>query len=503
MEYIEKTDSMRHQADIFKVTKDIPAYGLFWEQGVGKTKPSIDKFSYLYEKGEVEALVVYAPKGVERNWMNDELLKHMPDRLLSKASMYLYNADGAKAKKRIRARKELLKYKGGPRILCISYSALLTDSGKAYVRKFCLTYRCMIVADESQMFKSPSTKTAITVVTSGRYAKYKTILSGTPITQGAFDVYSQMMFLDEDFWKNRQLHPFEVFKNHFGVFIKKEDYNRESEQFKAETGFERPERKYDVLVDYKNKDELKGYLKLMTHRLTKDTAGIKLPPKVYTKRYFDLTPAQMAVYQELEMEYLAELPESGDWIEAPDVLTRLTRLQQIVSGYVACTAEDPVQPIDGKFPRLDLLAETLSNTEGKTIIWSRFTPDIDLIMARLTKMGRNPVRYDGQVTENQKERNKIAFQNDPEVTDFVGKPQSGATGLTLHAAKSVHYYTNSYNAAHRWQSEDRAHRIGLKHSVLYVDYIANYTKDNDILTNLRKKSVFAADMLGDAQKETF
>ncbi len=498
--YIEKTESMRHQADIFKVTKDIKSYGLFWEQGVGKTKPAIDKFCYLFETGKVEALVVYAPNGVQRNWANDEIVKHMPDRLRDKTSLYIYESQGADAKKRVWARKALLQYKGGPRVLCISYSAMRTDKGKAYVRKFCLTYKCLIVADESQMFKENDTATARAVVTSGRYAEWKMILSGTPITQGAFDVYPQMMFLDENFWKDRGFANFTVFKNHFGVYIKKEQYNAESAQYEAETGFSRPERKYDQLVDYKNKEELKGYLKLMTHRLTKDTAGIILPPKVYTKRYFDLTPAQMSVYMELEMEYEAELPDSGDWVITPDVLTRLLRLQQIASGFVACEAEEPVQPIDGKFPRLDQLQETLENTEGKAIIWSRFTPEVDLIMARLIKMGRNPVRYDGQVSNDEKERNKRAFQ-EGDATDFVGKPQSGATGLTLHAAESMHYLTNSYNFGHRAQSEDRAHRFGLKHSVLYVDYIASGTKDPQIVTNLRKKNSFAAEMLGDAEKE--
>jgi SNF2 family DNA or RNA helicase len=111
-----------------------------------------------------------------------------------------------------------------------------------------------------------------------------------------------------------------------------------------------------------------------------------------------------------------------------------------------------------------------------------------------------PVRYDGQVTDDERERAKNEFQKG-DARYFVGKPQSGATGLTLHAAKSVHYYTNSYNYGHRAQSEDRAHRIGLKHPVLYVDYIANRTVDEDIIRNLRKKLKQAQYLLDDAPRE--
>lgn len=486
VQYVEKTCSAPHQKRIFDHWKDLRAFGLFWEQGVGKTKPAIDKFAYLYQLGKVQALFVVAPNNVHRNWVDDELPKHLPEALLQKCAIYYYRSSKAKLKREIAARKAFLHHQG-PVILCMSYNGMRTKLGKAFARKFMLTFQTFGVADESQCFKSPGAKITPTVVASGRYMPWKAILSGTPVTHGPFDVYAQLKFLDEEFWTRLNLEPFAVFKKHFGVF-------RLRSEILEEEGWDPG---YDQLVGYKNEEELAGYLKLIAHRLTKDTAGLKLPPKVYTKRYFDLTPRQMQCYVELEEDLVTQIPESGDLLEVLDTLTLGTRLAQIVCGYVATEAGEPVQRIDDKNPRLACLRETIETMEGKNIIWSRFTPDIDLIMEMLTEMGRKPVRYDGQVSDDERAVNKKLFQ-EGDATDFVVHYQSGYSGLTLHAAKNVHYYCNTYNWGHRAQSEDRAHRMGLQHSVLYIDYIANNTMDLKVVKNLLKKHKFAQKLLGDA-----
>jgi SNF2 family DNA or RNA helicase len=484
---------LRHQADIFEATKDLPGFLLFWKQGVGKTCPTIGTCAYLYESGKIQALVVFAPNGVHRNWANDELPKHMPERIWQKARLFIWEASKAQNKSAKAQRESFIKYDGGLKILCIPFQAILTPTCKSFTRRFMLKWKCLGVADESQRIKSPGAKSTKSITNAAEYCAYRRGLSGTPVTQGAFDVFSQVMFVDENFWRERGLYPYEVFKTHFGVYMSEEEFY-EQRGYKANSDDDR-------LVDYKNLDELQGYLKLISHRLTLESAGIKLPPKVYKKLYFTLTPKQRYVYDTLAEEMVVELPETGDWLEAPETLQRLVRLQQITCGYVAIEAGEPVQRIDDKNPRLQLLIDTIRNDcEGKNIIWSKFTPDVDVIMLALQKIGRNPVRYDGLVSNDERERNKRAFQ-EGDATDFVGKPASGATGLTLHAAESVHYYSNSYNYEHRAQSEDRAHRIGLDHTVVYYDYIAQDTIDEQIVRNLKKKHKFAEYLLDDAPKE--
>ena len=93
------------------------------------------------------------------------------------------------------------------------------------------------------------------------------------------------------------------------------------------------------------------------------------------------------------------------------------------------------------------------------------------------------------------------MQEDPACRFFVGNPSVGGFGITLTAATTVVYYSNSYNLEHRLQSEDRAHRIGQTRSVNYVDLICPKTVDEKIVKALRDKKKLSAEVLGDEWKE--
>ena len=93
------------------------------------------------------------------------------------------------------------------------------------------------------------------------------------------------------------------------------------------------------------------------------------------------------------------------------------------------------------------------------------------------------------------------FQTDPNVRFFVGNPSTGGYGLTLTQAKTVIYYSNSYNLEVRQQSEDRAHRIGQTDNVLYIDIIARGTIDEMIISSLENKVKISAKTLGEQVKK--
>jgi SNF2 family DNA or RNA helicase len=95
-----------------------------------------------------------------------------------------------------------------------------------------------------------------------------------------------------------------------------------------------------------------------------------------------------------------------------------------------------------------------------------------------------------------------AFQ-DPasELRFFVGQPRTGGFGLTLTAANTVIYYSNSYDLETRLQSEDRAHRIGQTNKVTYIDFYAPKTVDEKILKSLRSKINLATQVLGEDYRE--
>jgi SNF2 family DNA or RNA helicase len=83
----------------------------------------------------------------------------------------------------------------------------------------------------------------------------------------------------------------------------------------------------------------------------------------------------------------------------------------------------------------------------------------------------------------------------------VGNPQTGGYGITLTAASTVIYYSNGYDLEKRLQSEDRAHRIGQKKSVTYIDLIAEKTVDEKIVKALRKKINIASEVLGEELRD--
>jgi len=225
-----------------------------------------------------------------------------------------------------------------------------------------------------------------------------------------------------------------------------------------------------------------------------------LPPKLYSKHYFELTPAQRKAYREVKDEYRTWLG-TGELVTADLAIVRQTRLQQITSGYIPADDEDQltclVEPKDN--PRLHLLDEVLDEVgDGcKVIIWGKYNIDVDLIAQRLAARGWETVTWDGRTSQADRATAKERFTRGS-ARAFVGKPSSSAArGLNLQVADTVIYYNNSFVLDDRQQSEDRAHRPGIHHPVKYIDLIGKGTVDVHIVSSLRKKREVAAAVTGD------
>jgi SNF2 family DNA or RNA helicase len=132
------------------------------------------------------------------------------------------------------------------------------------------------------------------------------------------------------------------------------------------------------------------------------------------------------------------------------------------------------------------------------IIWARFRPELDAIAHRMKKEGLSFVEYRGGVSDVDRERAINDFQSGA-ARFFLGNAQAGSTGLTLTRAETVVYYSNDFTLANRIQSEDRAHRIGQRQPVTYIDLVATGTLDEKIASALQRKADVAAEVLGDLQ----
>jgi len=201
------------------------------------------------------------------------------------------------------------------------------------------------------------------------------------------------------------------------------------------------------------------------------------------------------------MKQMALAQLNGKLLTAPNVLTQMMRLHQITCGHFK-SDDGEIQELSSK--RLEELMSVLEETEGKAIIWANYIYDIEHIVKTIKQeYGEDSVvQYYGAIDSEKRQKNIEQFQNpDSPVRFFVGNPQTGGYGITLTAANTVIYYSNGYDLEKRLQSEDRAHRIGQKKSVTYIDLIAEGTVDEKIVKALRKKINIASEILGEELKE--
>lgn len=466
--------NFQHQADELRYLAETYR-ALFWEMGTGKSRVIILTADQLHLEGKIDGVVIVAPNGVHQNWIELEIPTHSS---LPAGFSLCYHSSRSDTKAQAKAVQYALSCE---EMLwwAISYDAFVREGARKYLRELFKKKRILLVADESHYIKTPSAARTKILLKASPLAAYRRILTGTPITQGPFDTYSQVRFLAPEYWKEKGLGTFTAFKQFFGIWRKQFGNGRE----------------FPVLVEYQNLHLLQAWLRPISSRVLKEEV-LDLPPKMYTKRGFEMTAQQRKVYRELKEELVTWIGE--EMVTAMTVLTQLLRLQQVTCGYLPYGDEEPklIHRIPGGNARLKSLEDVLQEVSGGVIVWARFVEDINQILESTKRLGLTAVRYDGQVSDENRAKAKTLFQAG-EAQVFVANSAAGATGLTLTAAKTVVYYSNSFNLAHRLQSEDRAHRIGQTTSVLYVDLMAEGTVDERIIDSLRTKRNLASEVTGE------
>jgi hypothetical protein len=542
----------RHQQELFDKTCDAIAWAILFEQGLGKSAPTIRTIEHLYRSDRIDAVVVVAPNGVHRNWISDELPKHsgMPWRGLD------WHSDRAKGQDK--ALEKLLAPTLGRRAelayFAITYDAVLTPRGRAAVLKFKERFpRFLFVIDEASKVRNPEALRTKKVAALRQFARYVRLLNGTPIGNSALDVYSQMKLLDDQFWIRHGIGSFTSFRSRFAI-VKKIQVGGEDDRggrarhshepivphdataegiaayeqldlgfdldeiltakekrevMRPATANSEPEKKktigrtIEMVVGFRELDKLKEMIAPVSTRLTKEDSGVQLPPKLYSRLLFDLPVDQRRAYDQLRKEYMIEL-ESGTLITAPIAMVRVLRLQQIACGYLP-NPDDPENPKlffndDGKNARLQLLLERLEDTPHQAIIWCRFTHDADLICRALGPP--RCTRYDGLVSQKERDAGIDRFK-EGKVKFCIAKAASMGMGHSLPMAKSVFYYSNDFSYINRLQSEDRAHRLvgGGMGAVCYYDLVASRTVDEKILRSLQSCADVANAVTGDRYRQ--
>jgi SNF2 family DNA or RNA helicase len=473
MNYKFKTKPYAHQMTALEKSWNRETYAYFMEMGTGKTKVLIDNLAMLYDKGKVNGALIVAPKGVVGTWYNNELPTHLPAHIEPKTVLW----KSAINKKQQEKLNTLFQPGEDLHILIMNVEAFSTTKGMDFANKFLSAHRTLMAIDESTTIKTPTAKRTKNIIKLAASAKYRRIMTGSPVTKNPLDLYTQCDFLSPwllDFTS------YYAFRNRYAEMKTLHMHGRQIQ----------------VVNGFKNLGELSDKLKSFSYRVLKEDC-LDLPDKIFIKREISLTPDQRKLYDQMKKEAIAIL--KGKQSTTVNTLTQLMRLQQITCGHF--TADDgATQPIPNN--RITELMDVLEETEGKAIIWAHYQYDItNIINAVSKKYGKESiVDYYGLTPQENRQPNIKKFQDDPKCRFIVGTPSTGGYGITLTAANTVIYYSNGYDLEKRLQSEDRAHRIGQKKSVTYVDLMADDTVDEKIVQALRRKINIASEVLGEELK---
>lgn len=490
--YSFKTRPFDHQAQELRLSAEDKSRALFWEMGTGKTKYGIDCTAHARRRGVIRACIVVAPPGVQENWITDEFPTHWPDDLPWRG--FTYRVHSANSKWHIRELNDLHNCHSQLPVLALSYDAWLTQQGKQAAWDLMRTRPTFLHFDESAHLKNWSSQRTKSITKAAPYAAMSRIYSGTPIDGEPFDIYSQINIVDPGFWERElKINTFTDFKAFFGIFAKA---NRRGKT-------EGTTRQYPILVAYQNLRILKELIKKVSSRVLKEDV-LDLPAKLYTKRYYEMFPAQRRMYETLNEECMADFPDDPEAMVTAELpIVRMTRLQQILCGYVPADGdEEPRELIDRAHnPRADATTEFVCEAGNQqTVVWAQYRLDVDILIERLKAEGRKPVRYDGAVGEDERKRNKDAFKAG-DASDFVGNTSVGAEGLTLVTSNLMCFHNNNYRYIKRRQAEDRIHRIGQGTNCLYGDMVCRGTRDERAIELLQKKHKMSQEILGDVPTE--
>lgn len=467
IDYPYQTNPWNHQVEDFHRSRDLKDWGLYWEQGTGKTKQLVDTACWSWMNGRIDAVVIFTLKGVHSDWVNNPeegFMKHAPASVPWRG--FAWRASALRRVKTAAEVEKMFKHEGLA-VFSFNFDAVITDDGKATVIKFLKTRRCMVIVDEPTAdggIKTPNSKRSKAIRNlSERYAVMRRLADGTPTAESPFDAYALLRFLGDD-----EQPSFAAFKAEYGNWRERWAHGR----------------KFPTLAEeepYRNLEELSERMFKRGSRVLKKDC-LDLPDKIFKRRSVELTTEQNRVYDELRSEFSTEI--NGQEIDANLAIQRILRAQQVVCGFLPMpNGVIEYLPENRSEALLDEIRQL--GSKKQFVVWARFHEDVDNISKLLEGADVSHYVYDGRTSDDARETAKHGFRARKR-RGFVGNPASAGSGLQMQVASLVVYWSNSYRLRHRLQSEDRSHRGGMTEACTFIDLVARDTCDERIINALRE-----------------
>src|SRR5210317_134147 len=471
-----------HQLKARRICHDtnINNFAYLMEMGTGKTITAIMDLMILHHEKGVDNCVIFAPKSVYRNWYKEITEFVAPEK--TKYAISTWDPSLKDPVTKANLTDLLVKSLIPLNIFLMNIEAISSPKGVKFLEKYLSVQdkkNTMMIVDESTVIKTHNAKRTKNLLKLTKDLGYKRILTGTPITKSPLDIYTQFAFLDLKILGQSNYY---AFRARYAKIV-----NRPTSGG----------RHFPLITGYQRLDELEEKIYSAAFRVKKEECT-DLPEKIYMKRFIPMSKEQLVAYESLRRNAM--------FVFNDKTTTTVNRLSQIVKLHQVCcgfTINDHGEIHDLPNKRYDELLDVLEEVDGKVIIWATYRHNIETITNKLKeKYGDTKAAAFYGDTENQVRLDLVRdFQSQTsDLTYLVANPKTGGYGITLTASCTVVYFSNNYDLEIRLQSEDRAHRIGQKNKVTYVDFVCQGTVDEKILTALKNKVDIASQVIGDELK---
>jgi SNF2 family DNA or RNA helicase len=457
-----KMNAYPFQKDAFDEIKDKNYFAIFHEQGLGKTKIAIDVAFYWLETQQVDSVLICTKKSLIQNW-KDELERHgnvPPLVLTSNKSTNSQNL-------------------GLPGSIYLCNYELIRDQIDIYETFFQIR-KMGVILDESTQIKNPASKTAKSFHRLGKVSQKKIIMTGTPISNRPYDIWSQIYFLDEG-----------------------ERLGRTFDDFKEE---------YDLGNDLNNDTSgqiiLKNNLKLLSNKIrdcsvreTKKTAGIELPGRRFIVEKVLMDAKQKILYEKLQIELSAEVLRDGQLVteDVEVILKRLLRLVQISSNPKLV---DENYHLDApKTKKTEEIIDKAQQENSKVLIWTNFIKNVDYLAQYFSKKGALGIH--GGMSTEYRNSSISRFKKDSDVKILIATPGVAKEGLTLVEANYAIFFDRNFSLENYLQAQDRIYRISQTKDCYIYKLLSEGSIDLWVDALLEAKEVAARFGQGDISEKEY
>lgn len=465
IEYVPGVPWYKHQSDAIGLSWFREWYALLFDVGLGKTAILIANCALLWLTGKVTGVLVLAPKGPHRQWIEEEVPKHIAKNVPWEGVLW--------------KKKPLLEWHQRKHLtfFVMNTDAVRTKNGIDSAIAFLKAHngKSMLIVDESSDFKSNNSDRSYNLEKKLKpLAAYRRIADGTPISKNVVDLWTQFNFLDLRILGFKYLTPY---KQRFCI-TKPGDNS--------------------TIVGHKNIEELYSLIAPHSFRMRQEEA-VGLPEKIYTIREYEMSEETEKHYKSIKETLLTEM-EDGRIVDAVNPAVAMMRLHQVVCGFLSLPEDEDGAKTLYRFggERVAEAMNIIKQVEGPVITWARFIPDRFIIAEALEKLGEGYVIYEG--SDDMRAAARRDFMNGTK-RHFISNQKTGGVGNNLQGAcRNVIFYSNSFQARLRWQAEGRTTRIGTLGTVNHFDLVARKSVDRTILRNLKMKKDLADLTLDDIRR---